>query len=548
MSVQDLRLVGIADDGVHLLLATDDGARYRVPLDSALRSAVRHERPRPAEGGAAAPSAGPRQVQALIRAGASADEVAELTGWSLERIARYEGPIIAEREHVAGLATSVRLRSPGGQPSPLLASRVADRLTERGVDPTSASWDAWRGADSPWTLALTFAAGGRLREARWHFDLGTRAVEPIDDEARWLTGDDAPSTTGPAPLVPLTATPRVYDVESEGGIHSPQQSDDGGDDLRPITAPEPARTRRQHDDDEDSDLVDSMRERSRARRRRVPARPARAVPTQEPLMAAEVEQAPDQSPAEQVPVEQSPAEQTSVERAPRRGRARRRGARSTAQPETGPAESAPAAPSEAGPTPEATVPLDREEIAAALSAGSVGELDAVVDEVIADREGESSRPSPDEPALPQGGPVNPAALRPDGSSDELAPDAEEPAAEEPETEAPDTAPRPHPRVPGQVALPDLDHGDDESRSLADHTSGTSSRAAEPETPETSEPDQREAAQAASDQAGPDRTEPAQAGGATPPGNRSQRRAQTRRKAGRPSVPSWDDIMFGAKPE
>ncbi|WP_286958759.1 septation protein SepH [Arsenicicoccus sp. UBA7492] len=604
MSVQDLRLVGISDDGVHLLLATDDGTRYRVPLDAALRSAIRHERPRPGDG-PASPSAGPRQVQALIRAGASADEVAELTGWSLDKIARYEGPIIAEREHVAGLATTVRLRTGGGQTAPLLGARVADRLTERGVDPTSASWDAWRAADSPWTLALTFAAGGRLREARWHFDLSTRAVDPVDDEARWLSGDDAPATPGPAPLVPLNATPRVYDVESEGGIHSAQQDDDPGDDLRPITATEPARARRQHDEDEDSDLVDSMRERSRARRRRAPSRPARPVASQESLIPVSGDDParvtspvePASAPVESAPVEPAPA---------RRGRSRKRGAQQPPPPapnetatsptsshtdaqgaqDTGDAEpaqhapdpsDAPAAARGAGSRAAPTVPLAREEIAAALSQGSVGELDAVVDEVIADREVESASastpPAPDEPALPQGGPVSRESLRPDDGTEDAA----------------NPAPRPHPRVPGQVALPELDHRDDdasegaevaspsratevphmpddsaapidEATSLADRTSGTSSRAADVESEKSSnklpqadpsvgaQPGRAEPAPPAAAQPDADQPEAEQPEAEQPATNRSQRRAQARRKAGRPSVPSWDDIMFGAKPE
>ena len=625
MSVQDLRLVGISDDGVHLLLATDDGTRYRVPLDAALRSAIRHERPRPGDG-PASPSAGPRQVQALIRAGASADEVAELPGWSLDKIARYEGPIIAEREHVAGLATTVRLRTGGGQTAPLLGARVADRLTERGVDPTSASWDAWRAADSPWTLALTFAAGGRLREARWHFDLSTRAVDPVDDEARWLSGDDAPATPGPAPLVPLNATPRVYDVESEGGIHSAQQDDDRGDDLRPITATEPTRARRQHDEDEDSDLVDSMRERSRARRRRAPSRPARPVASQESLIPVSGDDParvtspvePASAPVESAvvvsaPVEPAAVEPATVEPAPaRRGRSRKRGAQQPAPPapsETAPRPAsshtdapdapdapdtgdrrdaepaqhapdpsdAPAAARGAGSRAEPTVPLAREEIAAALSQGSVGELDAVVDEVIADREVESASastpPAPDEPALPQGGPVSRESLRPDdGTEDD-----------------PTVAPRPHPRVPGQVALPELDHQDDdasegaevaspsratevphmpddsaapidEATSLADRTSGTSSRAADVESEKSSnklpqadpsvgaQPGRAEPAPPAAAQPDADQPEAEQPEAEQPATNRSQRRAQARRKAGRPSVPSWDDIMFGAKPE
>ena len=44
--MQDLRLIGVHEDGVHLLLADDEGNRYQVPLDESLRAAARRDRPR----------------------------------------------------------------------------------------------------------------------------------------------------------------------------------------------------------------------------------------------------------------------------------------------------------------------------------------------------------------------------------------------------------------------------------------------------------------------------------------------------------------------
>ena len=103
--MQHLRLVGVHEDGMHLLLADDEGNRFSVPLDEALRAAVRRDRPRLGQlqievsGGLR-----PKDVQAMVRAGMTAEEVAERAGWTVEKVHRYEGPILAEREHVAGLA------------------------------------------------------------------------------------------------------------------------------------------------------------------------------------------------------------------------------------------------------------------------------------------------------------------------------------------------------------------------------------------------------------------------------------------------------------
>ena len=45
---------------------------------------------------------------------------------------------------------------------------------------------------------VTFAAGGRQRQASWHFDLADRTVTAIDDEARWLSEEEEPAP-GPIP-------------------------------------------------------------------------------------------------------------------------------------------------------------------------------------------------------------------------------------------------------------------------------------------------------------------------------------------------------------
>jgi hypothetical protein len=227
--MHDLRLVGVHEDGEHLLLSDAEGARFLLAVDDAVRAAVRRDRPHlgqlqiEIEGGLR-----PRDVQTRIRAGATAEEVAALAGWSVEKVRRYEGPVLAEREHVADVAREVHLRRRGG--SVTLGAEVSRRLTARGVDPDEVGWDAWRVEGDPWTVVVTFPAGGRERSARWHLDLSSRSVTPGDDEARWLS-EDQPEGEGPLAGARLSAvalspadTPgrggHVYDVEVDGGIGS----------------------------------------------------------------------------------------------------------------------------------------------------------------------------------------------------------------------------------------------------------------------------------------------------------------------------------------
>ncbi len=294
--MRDLRLVGVHEDGQHLLLADGEGERYRVPLDEPLRAAVRRDRPRlgqlqiEIDGGMR-----PREVQALIRAGLSAEEVSERSGWPVEKVARYEGPILAEREYVAGLARGVRLRgrATNGE-APTLASRVSQRLSGRGVDPAQAEWDSARGETGGWTVVVTFPAGGRERQARWAFDVQSRTVTAVDDEARWLSEEDAAGDATPIPAPHLVGTPvratTVYDVEAEGGLGA-------------AAAASRAHPAGASHADEPLDLMSAMRERAahrgRPRRRRTsPAQtPGDSVPREDALPLEDLAYDPETMPA-----------------------------------------------------------------------------------------------------------------------------------------------------------------------------------------------------------------------------------------------------------
>jgi hypothetical protein len=233
----------------------------------------------------------PREVQALIRAGHSAEDVAERAGWTVEKVRRYEGPILAEREHIAGLARAVRLRgrSAGASEAPTLSARVSQRLSGRGVDPALAEWDSARNEGGAWCVVLTFPAGGRERQARWAFDVQSRTVSAADDEARWLSEEDASGAGSPLPAPHLVSAPvrstSVYDVEAEGGVDASH-----GAPAVPRHTEEPL------------DLMMAMRERAshrgRPRRRRSPAAqtPLDHEPREDALPLAEIGYDPESMP------------------------------------------------------------------------------------------------------------------------------------------------------------------------------------------------------------------------------------------------------------
>jgi hypothetical protein len=243
--MHDLRLVGVHEDGLHLLLSDGDGGRYRVPPHEPLRAAVRRDRPHlgqlqiEIEGGMR-----PREVQSLIRSGLSTQEVADRAGWTPEKVRRYEGPILAEREYVAGLAQQVRMRDRQDSGNSSLSQRVHERLRGRGVDPSVAAWDAGRNEDGQWQVRVHFAAGGRERTASWWFDLEGRSVVPADDEARWLS-EDSDAVAGPVPHNSALGSPsKVYDVEAEGGIDHVRPRDRRADDIETALRASSTRRRR----------------------------------------------------------------------------------------------------------------------------------------------------------------------------------------------------------------------------------------------------------------------------------------------------------------
>ncbi|WP_127127568.1 septation protein SepH [Georgenia sp. SYP-B2076] len=225
----ELELLGLHGDGEHLTLTDGDGRRYRLAIDDALRAAVRRDRPGLEALRAAGESAlRPKEIQSLIRAGASVEEVAERSGLTVEHIRRYEGPVLAERAWAVQQAQAQQL---GHEPdAPHLGELVVDRLAARGVDSDALEWDAVRRQGHPWEVIVTFVAGGREREARWQADLAARTLHALDDESRWLSETEVGPMAQPRRhLTPVgSVRPRVYDAEADdfrplpgGGTSSP---------------------------------------------------------------------------------------------------------------------------------------------------------------------------------------------------------------------------------------------------------------------------------------------------------------------------------------
>ena len=127
----------------------------------------------------------PREVQARVRGGESAELIAAETGWPLDKVLRYAEPLLAERVYISEQARAVEVRRSGGG-----ATLLESAYAAIGSDPDAGTitWDAWRREDGRWIVSASYVDGAGSHSARWTYDHSGRNLHPLDDEARTLMG------------------------------------------------------------------------------------------------------------------------------------------------------------------------------------------------------------------------------------------------------------------------------------------------------------------------------------------------------------------------
>ncbi|MDT9683762.1 septation protein SepH [Streptomyces sp. TRM76323] len=210
----ELRVVAVSNDGTRLVLKAADNTEYTLPIDERLRAAVRNDRPRLGQIEIEVEShLRPRDIQARIRAGASAEEVAQLAGIPVERVRRFEGPVLAERAFMAERARKTPVRRPGENAGPQLGEAVQERLLLRGAEKDTVAWDSWRRDDGTWEVLLVYRVAGEVHTASWTYDPPRRLVQAVDAEARALIGETDDAVAVPEPSFPFV--PRIARLPRE---------------------------------------------------------------------------------------------------------------------------------------------------------------------------------------------------------------------------------------------------------------------------------------------------------------------------------------------
>ena len=249
--MQELRVIGVENGA--LLVSSDDGERFRIPIDEVLQSRLRQSTPDTAVGR----KLSPREIQDQIRSGMSAQDVASVTGMDVDYIEKYERPILAEREHMVDIALGVPVHTaletgPAGGMS--FGTVIRSRLS--AINAINERWASWKDPASGWVIKLSFTADQIDHDARWSFEPRRLGLSPLNSEATTLSQQGEV----PAQLVPrlraVAATPEPDASRFDSGAFAPVVDDSTASRFAP-QRPQPL----QADSNQTADLLDALRRR-----------------------------------------------------------------------------------------------------------------------------------------------------------------------------------------------------------------------------------------------------------------------------------------------
>lgn len=294
--MRNLRVIRVDETSATLYLSDSGGREYSLPVDDELLNAVTELTSPDADNTNASESTGdaglgddqpqagpqasedpataasrtapqgrplkPREIQARIREGATAQQLVEETGTDLKLIQSYEGPILAERHYRAQQAQNIEVSAPqnnegyraafGDNPANL-GDMVRARLRANGVDLETLRWDSWKVNTGAWTVIADFelpegavTVGGEP-PAEWTFHPTRRHLENRNRWAQVLSEwEPWDFSAPPRRLVPVADEPdQPFNVE-EGGEHGNTAPADSA----PVNEPE--------HDDSDHELLDVL--------------------------------------------------------------------------------------------------------------------------------------------------------------------------------------------------------------------------------------------------------------------------------------------------
>ena len=220
--MHELRVVGVEEGA--LLVASDSGETFRLRVDEVFHSQVR----RATHDHSIDRRLSPKEIQAHIRAGMSADDVAAVTGAPLDYIQRFEGPVLAERAYVVESALGVGVHTAAGEtPDPLatpatFGSVIRERLAD--LNAVGERWASWKEEGGGWIVKLAFSIDHVDHDARWSYDPKKHLLTPLNTEAISLSQQEDVGRTLLPRLRAVTHTEEVSRFDSAAFTVSDDES------------------------------------------------------------------------------------------------------------------------------------------------------------------------------------------------------------------------------------------------------------------------------------------------------------------------------------
>ena len=220
----ELRLTGKSDDGSHINLVDNDGTEFSLRISDTLRATVNQPRLSSVPSIEAVETISVKEIQRRLRAGDSFEQIAREGQTTVEKVERFSGPIMQEREYILDRARELVMRKDVHRLEMTFRDVVLAKLAPRGVDTDEVSWNTWRLPDGTWHIELHYPNRDGNGVATWNFDLSRRALGATDENGAWLIDEEAPARpvstgiihsepTHPSRIeTPRIDTPRVADI------------------------------------------------------------------------------------------------------------------------------------------------------------------------------------------------------------------------------------------------------------------------------------------------------------------------------------------------
>ena len=158
----------------------------------------------------------PAEIQARVRAGASAADLAEEMGVAESRVEPFAYPVMLERNNMADLAKQAHPVREDGPAKLTLWEILATAFAARGHSLSDAEWTAYREQAQPWVIKVTWTAGLSENEALWTFKQSMSSPSTV--EARNSVAADLTDPDFVQPVRTLTSIGRGsrYDEAIDG--------------------------------------------------------------------------------------------------------------------------------------------------------------------------------------------------------------------------------------------------------------------------------------------------------------------------------------------